>query len=108
MLPLTRQALVYLADAREEEGQTGFCNYTDQYENRVLTAIGLQLGIETHLHHHVGRETFATNFINRGGQVAVLQKLLNHVNIRDTMKYVHIDDAMKCDAIKALDAQETE
>lgn len=66
MLPLTRQALGYLRDAQQEEGQAGFRDYTDQYENRALTAIGLQLGIETHLHHHVGRETFATNFIRMG------------------------------------------
>jgi len=104
MLPLTRQALGYLADAQEEEGLKGFRDYTDQYENRLLTAVGQQLGIDSRLHHHVGRETFATNFIRKGGKAEVLQKLLNHANIRDTMKYVHVDDEMKCDAIKALDA----
>jgi integrase len=104
MLPLTRQALGYLSDAQEEEGTAGFRDYTDQYENRALTAIGLQLGIQTKLHHHVGRETFATNFIRLGGKAEVLQKLLNHSKISTTMKYVHVDDAMKCDAISALDA----
>jgi site-specific recombinase XerD len=102
MLPLTRQALGYLSDA-QEEGIAGFHNYTDQYENRALTAIGLQLGIETKLHHHVGRETFATEFIRKGGQVTILQKLMNHTKIATTMKYVHIDDEMKCQAVKELD-----
>lgn len=106
MLPLTRQALGYLSEAQEEEGLPGFRNYSDQYENRALTAIGLQLGIETHLHHHVGRETFATEFIRKGGQVTILQKLLNHTKISTTMKYVHIDDAMKCEAVATLDALE--
>jgi site-specific recombinase XerC len=106
MLPLTRQALAYLGDAEEEEGRAGFRDYTDQYENRALTAIGLQLGIDTKLHHHVGRETFATEFIRKGGQVTILQKLLNHAKISTTMKYVHVDDAMKCDAVAALDALE--
>ncbi len=106
MLPLTRQALAYLSDAQEEEGTAGFRDYADQYENRALTAIGLQLGIQTKLHHHVGRETFATNFIRLGGSVEVLQKLLNHSKITTTMKYVHVDDAMKCAAVATLDAQE--
>lgn len=106
MLPLTRQALGYLAAAQEEEGLAGFRDYTDQYENRLLTAVGQQLGIEAKLHHHVGRETFATDFIRKGGKAEVLQKLLNHANIRDTMKYVHVDDEMKCEAIAALDAKE--
>jgi len=108
MLPLTRQALAYLADAQEEEGLAGFRDYTDQYENRLLTAMGQQLGIEAKLHHHVGRETFATNFIRQGGKAEVLQKLLNHANIRDTMKYVHVDDDMKCEAIAQLDALEAD
>jgi len=107
MLPLTRQALGYLRDAEEEEGRPGFRDYTDQYENRALTAIGAQLGIETHLHHHVGRETFATSFIRLGGKVEILQKLLNHSKIATTMKYVHIDDEMKLAAIAALDASDT-
>lgn len=67
LLPLTRQALAYLHDAHQEEGTGKFGDYTDQYENRVLTAIGQQLGLETHLHHHVGRETFGTGFIRHGG-----------------------------------------
>jgi site-specific recombinase XerD len=106
MLPLTRQALGYLADAQEEEGLAGFRDYTDQYENRLLTAVGQQLGIEAKLHHHVGRETFATEFIRHGGMVQVLQKLLGHSKITTTMKYVHVDEHMMTEAIAALDARE--
>jgi integrase len=108
MLPLTRQALGYLADAQEEEDGAGFRDYADQYENRALTAIGVQLGIETKLHHHVGRETFATNFIRIGGRAEILQKLLGHKKISTTMKYVHVDDEMKRAAIAQLDALEAE
>jgi integrase len=107
MLPLTKRAMSYLEDARTEENLPGFHDYTDQYENRALTAIGQLVGIETKIHHHVGRETFATNFIRRGGKVEILQKLLDHTNIRDTMKYVHVDDDMKRAAILALEAQES-
>jgi site-specific recombinase XerC len=106
LLPLTRQALAYLRDAHEEEGTGKFADYSDQYENRTPTAIGLQLGIETHLHHHVGRETFATEFIRHGGTVQVLQKLLGHAKITTTMKYMHVDEQMMTQAIAALDAKE--
>ncbi len=106
LLPLTRQALAYLQDAHAEEGTGKFADYTDQYENRVLKTIGQQLDIETHLHHHVGRETFATEFIRHGGTVQVLQKLLGHSKITTTMKYVHVDEQMMTEAIAALDAKE--
>lgn len=105
MLPLTREALSYLEDSRREEGLTGFFNYTDQYSNRQLKAIARELEIETELHHHVGRETFATEFIRRGGKVEVLQMLLDHEKIETTMKYVHVDNDMKRDAIRMLDEQ---
>lgn len=95
MLPLTHRALGYLQDAQDEEGLPGFYNYADQYSNRMLTAIGQQLGIESRVHHHVGRETFATESIRRGGKVEVLQKLMGHTKISTTMKYVHVDDDMK-------------
>ncbi|MDF7810523.1 tyrosine-type recombinase/integrase [Hymenobacter sp. YC55] len=105
MLPLTKEALGYLEDSRREEGLVGFWPYTDQYSNRTLKDIAKELDIETHLHHHVGRETYATEFIRRGGKVEVLQKLMDHEKIETTMKYVHVDDDMKREAIRMLDAQ---
>ncbi|MBO3272243.1 tyrosine-type recombinase/integrase [Hymenobacter defluvii] len=104
MLPLTKKALSYLEDAEQEEGMPGFYHYTDQYSNRALKIIAQHVGVETRLHHHVGRETFATEFIRRGGKVEVLQKLMDHEKIATTMKYVHVDNDMKRDAIKMLDA----
>jgi site-specific recombinase XerD len=106
MLPLTNRALQYLQDAQAEEGLAGFYDYSDQYENRVLAKIGLQLGIETRLHHHVGRETFATDFIRRGGHVTVLQKFMGHSKISTTMKYVHVDGQMMLDEIAKMNAQD--
>jgi integrase len=103
MLPLTKKALSYLEDAEQEEGVPGFYDYADQYSNRALKVIAQHLGIETRLHHHVGRETFATEFIRRGGKVEVLQKLMDHEKIATTMKYVHVDNDMKREAIKMLD-----
>lgn len=108
MLPLTKRALRYLQDAQEEEELPGFYNYTDQYSNRVLTAIGQMLGIESRIHWHVGRETFGTEFTRRGGNITVLQKLMDHAKISTTMKYVHVDADMKRAAIAQLDVMDSQ
>lgn len=102
-LPITRVALSYLQDSRTENGREGFFLYSDQYTNRQLRRIADLVGIKTHLHHHIGRETFATNFIRQGGKVEVLQKLLGHKKLSMTMKYVHVDEAMKDAEIARLD-----
>lgn len=104
LLPLTRKALRYLKDAQDENGTEGFFNYSDQYTNRQLQEMASVLGIKTHIHYHVGRETFATNFIRYGGNVAVLQKLMGHSKLSTTMKYVHVDEAMKQAEIDRMDA----
>lgn len=103
LLPITKKALGYLNDSRAENECEGFRLFTDQYTNRQLQLIGRILGIETKLHHHIGRETFATNFIRRGGKVEVLQKLLGHKKLSMTMKYVHVDEAMKQAEIDRMD-----
>jgi site-specific recombinase XerD len=106
MLPLTTRAINYLEDARQENELPGFYDYTDQYSNRLLQRIGRVLGLTTHLHHHIGRETFATNFVRAGGKVEVLQKLMDHEDIKTTMKYVHVDDDMKRAAIAMMEAMD--
>ena len=104
MLPLTHRAGGNLRDAQDEEDLPDFYNYARQTPNRLLKAIGQLLGIESRIHHHVGRETFATEFIRRGGKVEVLQKLMGHSKITTTTKYVHVDNDMKRAAIAQLNA----
>jgi len=38
---------------------------------------------------HVLRHTFASHFMMKGGNILVLQRILGHVSIVDTMKYSH-------------------
>lgn len=103
LLPITKKALGYLEDSRRENECEGFYLYSDQYTNRQLKIIGTVLKLKTKLHHHIGRETFATDFIRRGGKVEVLQKLLGHKKLSMIMKYVHVDEAMKQAEIDRLD-----
>lgn len=51
----------------------------------ALTDIVLTEGQKT----HVLRHTFASHFMMNGGNILVLQKILGHANIRETMRYAH-------------------
>ena len=51
----------------------------------LLTNIELTEGQKT----HVLRHTFGSHFMMNGGNILVLQKILGHANIRETMKYAH-------------------
>jgi site-specific recombinase XerD len=78
-------------------------NYTDEYTNRTLKDICKICGITKRVTYHVSRHTFATNFIIAGGNVTVLQKLLGHSKIEDTMIYVHIAESITDIEILNLD-----
>ncbi|MFP1893594.1 tyrosine-type recombinase/integrase [Lonsdalea quercina] len=51
----------------------------------ALTDIELAEGQKT----HVLRHTFASHFMMNGGNILVLQRILGHANIRETMRYAH-------------------
>ena len=78
-------------------------NYSDEHTNRTLKDICKICGIKKRVTYHVSRHTFATNFIISGGNVTVLQKLLGHSKIEDTMIYVHIAESITDIEILNLD-----
>jgi site-specific recombinase XerD len=69
-------------------------NHTPEHINRTLKDICKIAGIKKRVSYHVSRHTFATNFLISGGNVTVLQKLLGHSKIEDTMIYVHIAESV--------------
>ena len=78
-------------------------NYTPEYINRELKLIASFLKIKKKVTFHVARHTFATNFIDQGGNVVNLQKILDHSNIRETMIYVHLVNNTLNEQINLLD-----
>lgn len=48
---------------------------------------------------HVLRHSFATNFLNNGGNIRTLQIILSHSSLATTEKYLHVTDA---DVAKAM------
>lgn len=98
-VPLIDKALKLIND---ENSQTEFLfnPYADQKMNEYLKKIADLAGIHKKIKNHAARHTFATLFLRKTKNVAVLQKLLGHSNISETMRYVHIstkeiDDEMK-------------
>lgn len=75
-----------------EDGYLFAGNYSDQVINRKLKEIAQLVDIPFRLHFHMARHSFATNFLKQGGRVEVLQRLLAHTSIRETMNYVHVVD----------------
>lgn len=64
--------------------------FTNEYLNREIKKIVKLCGITKKVSMHIGRHTFATNYLRMGGNVVKLQQLLNHSDIKQTMVYVHI------------------
>jgi integrase len=60
------------------------------------TAVRLPKGQST----HVLRHTFASHFMTNGGNILVLQQILGHASITDTMKYAHFSPSHLEDAIR--------
>jgi site-specific recombinase XerD len=77
--------------------------YSEKHINAELKNIAKACGIRKHVTFHVARHSFATNFLICGGRVEVLQKLLGHSSIRETMVYVHIVDSIVDTQIFNLD-----
>ena len=63
--------------------------YTPEYMNQELKAIAKVVGIKKRLTWHVSRHTFASQYLAKGGNIEILQKILGHSSIKTTMIYSH-------------------
>lgn len=97
-IPLSKSALLFIG-----KDQLFYGDYTEQHINRELKNIAKACGITKRVTFHVARHTFATNFLICGGRVEILQKLLGHSQIRETMDYVHIVESISNEQINNLD-----
>jgi len=88
-IPLNKTALSFIGDTKVFPG-----DFSPEYINRELKFIAKICGITKHISFHVSRHTFATNFLICGGRVEILQKILGHSKITETMIYVHIVESI--------------
>lgn len=93
---LNRIARQLIADAEAEYGRKQqrrsllFFYNDDNVYNRALRDLAAYLCIKKHLSSHVGRHTFASNYLLSGGKVERLMRLMGHSKLETTMIYVHL------------------
>jgi len=98
-IPITQKCRTII----EHDERLFVLKVTPEQMNRNLKAIGIHLKIAKNITFHVGRHTFATNFLRAGGNVVKLQKLLGHGTITMTMIYVHIVEQEANEEINLMD-----
>jgi site-specific recombinase XerD len=102
-IPLVAKARKLIQD----EGTAGgliFQSISEQKMNDQLKDISRRVeGLKKEITNHSARHTFATLFIAKTKDVATLQRILGHSNIRETMMYVHIDTKLITDQMGNFD-----
>ena len=63
---------------------------TDRGIRYIIDNIMSQLSVKTHVTPHVLRHTFATDMLNNGCDIKVVQELLGHSSLRTTEVYTHV------------------
>lgn len=98
----TVQIVVPLVDVSKEiiESESGDKKYGFIFRkierntiSRNIKQICKDVGILKNVSTKTGRHTFATLFLESGGALEVLQKILGHSNIRETMIYAHVSNS---------------
>jgi integrase len=69
--------------------------------DKAFWATVKQAGIED-FHFHDLRHTFASQVLLRGGSLKDIQELLGHKDIKSTMRYAHLTQQSKIDAVNLL------
>ena len=73
-----------------------FVNYkgeqlTARSVQKIIKKVGEQIGLD--LHPHMLRHTFATDLLNKGADIRMIQELLGHENLNTTQIYTHISNS---------------
>jgi len=94
-IPLATQAMQLIIDEPDRSDKL-FEVISDQKMNDYIKNICKldKVKIHKHISNHTGRHTFATNFLKKTKDLAALQILLGHSDIKETMIYVHVDDQL--------------
>lgn len=91
-LPLISKSQQLIKDEKNNCNNLLFNCCSEQKMNTKIKEVVKILGIRKKVTNHTARHTFATLFYETTNDVAVLQKLLGHSKITQTMIYVHITD----------------
>jgi len=93
----------YAMELIEDRNDLLFAPIADQTCNLWLKLIAHKAGIKKRLTFHVSRDTFATLFIEIGGDVFTLKDILGHGDIKTTQIYVKMNDKHKEKCMRNFD-----
>ena len=73
-----------------------FVNYkgeviTSRAVQKIIKQMGEKVGLE--IHPHMLRHTFATDLLNKGADIRMIQELLGHESLNTTQIYTHISNS---------------
>ena len=69
---------------------------TDRGVRYIIDNIMKKLSVKTHVTPHVLRHTFATDMLNNGCDIKIVQELLGHSTLKTTEVYTHVtNDRLK-------------
>jgi site-specific recombinase XerD len=98
-----------------DQGQTGFIFLSDSNRNKAKQAVWSRQYVSQELKHyatlagidqnvgtHTMRKTFGYFMYKKTNNLGLVQKLLNHTNIANTLKYIGIEQEELNNAVTAL------
>jgi len=106
-IPVSDDARALFKDIRRREGLRS--KYVFTYQGKPI-ADNVKNGFKSALkkadiknfRFHDLRHTFASHFVMRGGDLKTLQEILDHADIKTTMRYAHLSKQHKANAINLV------
>jgi len=111
-VPLSSRARKVMQDyleARPEDATTSAVFITKNWNRltkrpvqRMVKSAARRAGIEQNVTPHALRHTFATRFLEKGGDLATLRDILGHTNLSTTSRYLHSTARMMQEMVEKL------
>lgn len=64
---------------------------TERSVQKIIKLVGEKIGLD--IHPHLLRHTFATDLLNKGADIRMIQELLGHENLDTTQIYTHVSNS---------------
>lgn len=88
----TKNILVPYVKARKLKRGDRVIDVSKRQAENYIKEIAERAGIQKKVTPHVLRHSFAVNFLNKGGKIQILKKLMGHESIDTTMRYLKYTD----------------